>query len=164
MTIYTMETWKQAGIFNADPGQEITAEVYYSMLNELPPEELPAEKARQALKSYGLPIHNGFLMGDPAANDNKGPVYHAFGFNDYGKGKHYYYIGLSHKEERRQGMYYYFDCLTDIGSDNIKPAENYKDDRAAIQAAADLEATLYKVEYKNGRQVNEILLYEPQYF
>ena len=110
MAIYTMETWRQDQTFNADPGQEITAEVYNQMLNALPPESLPAEKAQEVLAAYGLPIHEGFLMGEPHSSDSKGNLlYLAFGRNDYGKGQHYYYLGLSKAETPLDGTYYYLD-------------------------------------------------------
>ena len=164
MAIYTMETWRQDQTFNADPGQEITAEVYNQMLNALPPESLPAEKAQEVLTAYGLPIHEGFLMGEPHSSDGKGNLlYLAFGRNDYGKGQHYYYLGLSKAETPLEGIYYYFDSLENIGNGNIKPAVYYEDDREAIRQAADIEATLYKCEYKNGDQVTSCVLYEPEY-
>ena len=164
MNVYTMEQWRQDQTFNADPGQEVTAEVYNQMLNTLPPEDLPAETARQALSKYKTPIHNGFLMGEPHSSDSNGNLlYLAFGMNDYGKGRHYYYLGLSAAEPELNGVYYYFDSLEDIGSDNLKPAGSFESEAEAIRQAADIEATLYRQEYTDGTLTAEALLYEPAY-
>ena len=65
--------------------------------------------------------------------------------------------------EIRDGEYYYFDCLTDIGGGNLRPAKNYTDDRAAIMEAADLEATLIKYRFDGGQCVETATLYEPDY-
>lgn len=165
MTVYTMDKWKHDRHFAADPGQEVTPEVYETMLNTLPPEDLPAAKAHEALTAYGLPIHSGFLMGEPHSTDAAGNLlYLAFGFNDYGKGRKYYYLGLSPEETPLHGTYYYFDGLEDIGDGNTKPAADYTSEADAIRQAADLEATLYKCEYRNGQEVTSCILYEPKYY
>lgn len=65
--------------------------------------------------------------------------------------------------EIRNGDYYYFDCLTDIGGDNLRQADSYDSDKAAIMEAADLEATLLKYRFINGECVETITLYEPGY-
>ena len=79
-------------------------------------------------------------------------------------GQHYYYLGLSKAETPLEGTYYYFDGLEDIGNGNMKPAVYYENDREAIRQAADIEATLYKCEYKNGDQVTSQVIYEPKYY
>ena len=61
------------------------------------------------------------------------------------------------------GEYYYFDCLTDIGGGNLRPADSYDSDKAAIMEAADLEATLLKYRFINGECVETTTLYEPAY-
>ena len=59
------------------------------------------------------------------------------------------------------GDYYYFDCLdADIG-DKLTPVGDYDGDRAAIQTAADYEATLYRYEYRRGELVISQVLYDP---
>ena len=163
-SIYTMEQWRQDRTFNADPGQEVTAEIYEEMLNAMPPEDLPARKARQALQDYKIPIHNGFLMGEPHSTGSNGELlYLAFGVNEYGKGRRYYYLGLSGEDPKLTGIYYYFDGLEDIGDDNLKPAGIFENEAEAIRQAADLEATLYRQEYADGVLKAEAVLYEPAY-
>lgn len=174
--VYTAEQWKKDRIFNAKPGQEIDEEIYFEMLNALPPESLPRKKAVEALEVYNIPIHKGFLMGEPHSCDKEGnQLYAAFGMNDFGKSinhkePRYYYLGLSRKAPELDGIYYYFDCLGLIFDerrtglpDNVAPAKTFEDDDDAIRHAADFEATLYKAEYKNGEEVNTVVLYEPKY-
>ena len=85
--IYTVEQWKQDKTFQAQPGQPISADLYSEMLNALPPET--------ALHEYDIPIHTGFLIGEPHSCDRSGRLlYLAFGMNDTGKGPNYYYILL----------------------------------------------------------------------
>lgn len=164
MNIYTMEQWRADREFKAAPGQEIEAAIYDEMLNVLPPKDIPTEKARQALHDYNIPVHAGFLMGEPHSSDRHGQYYLAFGMNDYGKGKHYYYLGLSLPARRLHGVYYHFDCMNAFVNDGIFKADEFKDDAEAIQYAADYEATLYKYEYKGGERVSTAVLYEPKYY
>lgn len=63
MDVYTMEKWQQDRSFSAEPGQEITEDVYNEMFNYIPPKTLPQGKAKQALQDYRIPVHAGFLMG-----------------------------------------------------------------------------------------------------
>ena len=173
--LYTMEQWTQDGTFKAEAGQEISAEVYEQMLNCMPPERLPRNKARQALQDYKIPVHAGFLMGEPHSTDSAGNLlYLAFGMNDYGSGikrdPHYYYLGLSIKEPELNGFYYFFDCLGLLFNgdhtglpDNCIPAKAFEDDKEAINTAANYEATLYKYEFENGVRKSSVTLYEPQF-
>lgn len=163
MSIYTMQQWKQDGTFSADPGQEISAEVYEQMLNTLPPEDLPRDKARQALQDYNIPVHAGFLMGEPHSSNSNGELlYMAFGRNNYGKGDRYFYLGLSIAEpETADGVYYFMDCLNAFVSDRLLPAGDFAGDADAIQTAANYEATLYKYEYRDGQRISSAVLYEP---
>lgn len=161
MNIYDRAQWEADRSFNASPGQEITAEIYEEMLNCLPPKSLPRGKARQALQDYNIPVHAGFLMGEPHSASPDGQLYLAFGMNDYGKGKHYYYLGLSLPEKILHGTYYYMDCMNAFVNDGLFPAKEFKDDKEAIQTAGNYEATLYKYEYQNGERVSSIVLYDP---
>lgn len=173
--VYTMESWAKDKNFNAKPGQEVSEEVYNEMLNCMPPESLPQRTARQALRQYDIPIHFGFLMGEPHSHDKDGALYLAFGGNDFGKSVNhkeprYYYLGLSHTAIPCNGIYYFFDCLGLIFNgdhtglpDNVAPAATFKDDNDAIRHAADYEATLYKYEYKDDELINSVTLYEPKY-
>lgn len=172
--LYTMEQWTQDRSFKAEVGQEVSEEVYNEMLNAMPPKTLPRLKARYALSALKIPVHAGFLMGEPHSCDKDGQLYLAFGMNDYGSGTrkepHYYYLGLSHEEQELNGCYYFFDCLGLLFNgdhtglpDNFIPASAFKDDKEAISTAANYEATLYKYEYKHGDRVSTATLYEPQY-
>ena len=163
MGLYTMAHWDADGTFSAEPGQEISAEVYDEMLNCMPPKTLPASKALQAVHDYGIPVHAGFLMGEPHSSDRYGnQLYLAFGMNDYGKGKHYYYLGLSVPVKKiADGEYYYMACLNALVNDGLFPAAEFKNDSDAIQTAANYEATLYKYEYKDGQRISSKILYEP---
>ena len=164
MNTYTMRNWKRDGTFKAQPGQEITEQIYDIMLNCMPPKTLPRGKARQALQDYSIPVHAGFLMGQEDSTDKDGhPLYMAFGMNDYGKGKHYYYLGLSVPERKLQGTYYYMDCMNAFVNDGLFPASEFKDDKEAIRTASDYEATLYKYVFENGERVSTEILYDPIY-
>lgn len=165
MDVYTMKTWKSDGTFKAQPGQEITEQIYDIMLNCMPPQAIPKEKARQALEVYGVPVHAGFLMGqEDSTDDNGNPLYMAFGMNNYGKGAHYYYLGLSVPYKKLHGCYYFMDCMNAFVNDGLFPAAEFKDDAEAIRTAADYEATLYKYEYRHGDRISTEVLYEPRFY
>ena len=161
MSIYTMEQWKQDRTFKADPGQEITAEIYEEMLNCMPPKDLPTGKARQALDDYNIPVHAGFLMGEPHSCDKDGQLYLAFGMNDYGKGKKYYFLGLSHPAPVLNGIYYFMDCMNAFVNDGLFKASEFKDEQEAITTAANYEATLYKYEFRHGEKISSRVIYDP---
>lgn len=59
------------------------------------------------------------------------------------------------------GVYYYFERM-EAARDNLRPASEYKGDRDAIQAAEDLETTLTKYTFSNGRKTGETVLYAPR--
>lgn len=160
--MYTMKQWKLDGSFKAEPGQEISAEIYEEMRDIMPPRSLSQETARNALKKYNIPVHEGFLMGEPHGTDSQGnKTYLAFGSNDYGKGARYYFLGLGTEPEPLHGTYYYFDCMTALKNDGLFPADYFKDDAEAIEKAADYEATLTKKEFDRGNIKGSILLYDP---
>lgn len=161
MDVYTMEKWQQDRSFSAEPGQEITEDVYNEMLNCMPPKTLPRGKAEQALQDYRIPVHAGFLMGEPHSASKDGQLYLAFGMNDYGKGKHYYYLGLSLPAKVLHGTYYYFDCLNAFVNDGLFKESEFADDAEAISTGANYEATVYKYEYKHGERVSSKVLYDP---
>lgn len=165
MDVYTMEQWRADGSFSAEPGQEIAADVYEEMLNCMPPGTLPRETARKALREYKIPVHAGFLMGEPHSSDKHGQYYLAFGMSDYGRDKHYYYLGQSLPVRKTpDGFYYYMDCMSADVNDRLHPAAEFDGDADAIQAAANYEATLYKYEYRNGERISSRILYEPQFY
>lgn len=163
MNVYTMEQWQADGDFKAQPGQEIAAAVYNEMRETVPPLPIPGRKAEQALEAYSIPVHDGFLMGEPTKESPDGLLYRAFGMNDYGKGKHYFYLGLSLPAEMRTGTFYFMECMNAFINDGLFPAAEFKDDADAIQTAADYEATLYRQEWKDGERISSVLLYEPRY-
>ena len=162
--IYTMQDWQNDREFRAVPGQEITGEVYEQMYNTMPPKSIPQEKALQALEEYQIPVHAGFLMGEPHSTDSDGKLlYLAFGMNDYGNGKRYYYLGLSRPYKVLHGQYYYFDCMNAFVNDGLFPAAEFENDAEAISKAADYEATLYKLEYDSGERISTAVLYQPMF-
>lgn len=161
MEVYTMDQWKADRDFRAQPGQEIEAEVYEEMYNCIPPKGLPAATARDAWSKYNIPVHAGFLMGEPHSSDKDGFLYHAFGNNYFGKRERYFYLGLSHPEKQLNGRYYYMDCMNALANDGLFPESEFKDDADAIRTAANYEATLIKYEYQDGKQISSAVLYEP---
>lgn len=163
-SVYTKEQWDKDNDFLAEPGQEIEKAIYDSMLDVLPPKTLPNAKAEQALQDFGIPVHKGFLMGEPVKNSPDGQLYRAFGMNDFGKGKHCYYLGLSLSAKLLNGSFYFFDCLTAFPGGNLFHKEDFEDVSEAIQLAADCEATLLRYEYRNGMRTESKTLYEPRYF
>ena len=164
MSIYTMKDWTRDGTFKAEPGQEIDAQLYETMQNAVPPRAIPKETAARAWELYRVPVHAGFLMGQQETTDEDGtPLFLAFGSNDYGKGAHYYYLGLSKPYKRLHGTYYYFDCMNAFVNDGLFPAREFKDDAEAIRYAADYEATLIKYEYKEGERISSAVIYQPMF-
>lgn len=159
--IYDMEQWRKDRTFSAEVGQEVSEEVYNAMLNNLPPLSLPKGKAEYALSVLNIPVHAGFLMGEPHSCDKNGQLYLAFGMNDYGKGKRYFYLGMAHREPELNGIYYYFDCMSTPPGGKLYALTAFEGDQDAIKTAANYEATLYKNEYKNGYRVNSEILYDP---
>lgn len=162
--IYSTEQWQRDGEFKAQPGQEITEQIYEEMFNCLPPRRLPRAKAKQALQDYDIPVHAGFLMGEPHSTGKTGPLFLAFGKNDYGKGPHYFYLGLSEPIKNiPDGSYYFMDCLNSFVNNGLFPAEEFDGDADAIQQAANYEATLYKYKYKYGERISSRVLYQPRF-
>ena len=158
-----MKQWERDETFKAEPWQEIEAGIYEQMLNGVPPKTLPRSKAEEALQ-HNIPVHAGFLMGEPNSSDELGQKYLAFGMNDYGKGKHYYYLGLSRPVTRTtDGSYYFMDCLNAFVNNGLFPTAEFEDDADAIRTAADYEATLYKYEYRNGERISSRILYQPRF-
>lgn len=161
MNVYTMQQWRQDKQFNAVPGQEITSEVYKELLNCMPPKSLPGITARRAHDKYNIPVHDGFLMGEPASSNDSGALYHAFAMNDFGNSQHYFYIGLSNAEAALNGTYYFFDCLNAFDNDGYFRSEEFEDEKEAIAKAADYEAALYREVYEGGNMIASALLYDP---
>lgn len=163
--IYTMNAWNQDKDFRADPGQEITEEVYENLLNIGPPLSLPRKAASRALSEYRLPIAAGFMLGEPAKDSPEGrAMYAAFGMYHCRGGARYYYLGLSERDPVLDGIYYYLECMEALGDNNLFPGDTFRDDRDAVLMAADYEATLYRIQYKGGILVSKEKLYQPPYF
>lgn len=162
--IYTSEQWKADRAFKAEPGQEIEQAVYESMLNCIPPKELPRKAALMMLGEKELPVHAGFLMGEPNDTDKEGPLYLAFGSNTYSDKTRYYYMGKFHEDPKLNGQYYFLDCMNAFANDGLFPAGEFKDDLEAIRTAANYEATLYKYTFKDGEEIEEKVLYEPRFY
>lgn len=100
-------------------------------------------------------------MGEPHSCNKDGQLYLAFGMNDYGKGKHFYYLGLSPQAPRLNGTFYYFDCMNAFVNDGLFNAAEFEGDAEAIRHAANYEATLYKYEYNKGDMISSAIIYEP---
>ena len=165
--IYTMEQWAKDRTFKAEPGQRISEEVYNEMLNCMPPLNLPRSRAHYALEALNVPVHAGFMMGEPHSTDKDGnELYLAFAMNDFGSGTRrepkYFYIGLSPKEKPiADGFYYFFDCMNACITDRLFKESAFKDDKEAVAFGANYEATVIKYEYQNGERVSSSVLYEP---
>lgn len=81
--IYTHEQWTADREFKAEPGQQITGDIYEEFFNCLPPKSLPRAAAEYALQELGVPVHAGFMLGEPHSTDTAGKnLYMAFGSND----------------------------------------------------------------------------------
>lgn len=161
--MYTREQWEKDRAFSAKPGEEITEDIYNEMYNCMPPLRLPKETALKALEEYKVPVHAGFLMGEPHTSSKEGLLYLAFGMNNYGGSKppRYFYLGLSLPAKKTlDGLYYEFDCMNAFVEGKLFPAEEWTEEEA-IAKAADYEATLYLHEIRNGETVNTRTLYDP---
>ena len=161
--IYTSEQWAADGSFKAEPGQEIEETVYNELFNVLPPLPLPIETAQRALTDLNIPVHAGFLMGEPHSHDGAGALYLAFGRNNFGKGPHYFFIGLSHAAKRPTGEYYVMECMNAFVDGQLIPVSDFRDQQEAIETAANYEATLYRVKFENGRRISTETIYTPQF-
>lgn len=161
--IYTSEQWAADGTFSALPGQEIEETIYNDLFNVLPPLPLPAIAAAEALDKLNIPVHAGFMMGEPHSHDKQGALYLAFGRNDYGKGTRYFYLGLYHKQKYPTGEYYVLECMNAFVDGKLIPVSDFQDQNEAIQTAANYEATLYRVKLDNGRRISTETIYTPQF-
>ena len=158
--MYTMNDWTRDGTFSAKEGQEISGEIYEEMLNCMLPHTLPREMSKKAREKFKIPVHAGFLMGEPHCTNNKGEqLYLAFCKNNFGEDK-YFYLGLSPKEDCLEGKYYFYVSI-DADANGLRKASEFTLDEA-IKRAQDKEASLYFREYKRGFLVRDDLLYEPQ--
>lgn len=165
MEIYTNEQWEKDRTFKAVAGQEVTEEIYLHMLNCMPPKNIPKSKAEQALHDYRIPVHAGFLMGEPHDTNSSGEeLYLAFGMYDFGSGlkrePRYFYLGLSIAEKELTGEYYYFDCMN-AEVNKLFEVSAFENDKEAIATAANYEATLYRYKYIDGERISSKVLYEP---
>lgn len=157
--IYSMEQWRKDRTFSAEVGQQVSEEVYEEMLNCISPYNIPHSKAQWALENLQIPVHAGFLMGEPNRTDKDGnELYLAFGRNDFGKGTKYYYLGLSKREPEMNGTYYYFDCLNAVLNKFFKSSD-FESENEAIGVAANYEADLYRCTFENGELISKESIY-----
>ena len=70
--VYDGYRWHKDGSFSANPGQEVTPEIYQDMFDCLPPRRLPHIPETQGYTA-------GFLVGEPHDHANGKAVYAAFG-------------------------------------------------------------------------------------
>ncbi|MGN0014475.1 MAG: hypothetical protein ACI37T_03555 [Candidatus Gastranaerophilaceae bacterium] len=159
--IYTLEQWKIDNYFQAKVGQEITEEVYNTMLDCCEPKRLPKAKAEWALQHLRIPVHAGFLMGEPVKVQNTDKtMYLAFAMNDYGKGKHFYFIGISEAEQPLNGVFYFFDCMN-AAVNKLFKEEAFESDKEAIAFGSNYEAIVLKYTYEDDEPVTIETLYDP---
>lgn len=164
-TVYTAHRWEDDGELKAEPGQEIDEQIYNDMFNVLPPLPLPRAATAETWKRYRIPIHGGFMMGEPITSDSeKGLQYMAFGFNGFGHGEKYFYLGLYPEEPKKQGTYYFFEDLDDMEGDGLRPAADFADDAAAIRYAIDHETGVKRMTFEGGELAEQVALYTPAYF
>ncbi len=86
--VYTREQWANDKDFKAEPGQEITEDIYTEMYNCMPPLPLPAAALDLIRSKYGKEITKGFLLGEPHDCNKNGLTYLSFGKCD---GKYYFF-------------------------------------------------------------------------
>lgn len=161
--IYTAEQWERDNALKAVPGQQIEAVIYNDNFDIVPPLALPRAAADIAMSVYKIPVHAGFMMGEAADTTEAGPVYRAFGMNEYRGEKRYYYLGLFPQAKKLDGIYYYIEPAGGLPNDGLLPESYFANDQEAIRAAANLEAVLYRYTYIHGRQVGSVTLYDPIY-
>lgn len=80
MAVYTREQWAADRTFAAEPGQEISEEIYNEMFNVMPPQRLK--------EAHGCT--SGYRTTEPYTYANGKALYMAFGK----RGGKYYYLGL----------------------------------------------------------------------
>lgn len=164
MKTYETEDWRRDGSFKAEPGQEIAKEIYDQMFNAMPPMALPRNVAENALNNLHVPVHAGFMMGEPYGTSEEGTLFLAFGKNNYGKGDRYFYLGLGHKDKPiKNGTYFLFESLEEFPNDGFMKADDQFTEKKAIRIAREREASLYKVEFSNGKMTDKKSLYVPMF-
>ena len=101
-------------------------------------------------------------MGEAFDCDKDGQKYLAFGMNDYGHGKHYFYLGLTHAATHATftGLYYQFECMN-AAVEGLYKATEFSSKQEAIRIAADYEATLEEIIFDDGHCVGSKILYQP---
>ena len=155
-----MKQWEQDRHFSANVGQEIEEQVYINMKECTEPKRLPKARAEFALQKLRIPVHAGFLMGQPVKTNTGKMLYLAFGMNDYGKGKHFYYLGACDKEPELNGVFYFFDCMNAMVNKLFKETA-FENDKEAIAFGANYEAVVLKYTYENDEPVTIETLYDP---
>ena len=161
--IYTLERWRNDIHFQAKEGQEVSEGVYNQMKNCVTPFRLPKEKVKYAIQKFRLPIQGGFLMGEPVTERDGENLYMAFGvvYSDIVKApKHYYYLGVSPKQNVLHGVYYFFDYI-ESQTDELFQESGFDDDNEAILYAKQKNGILNKVVYVDGEIIKADTLYNP---
>lgn len=125
----------------------------------------------------GLPIDNGFNYYVQEWRSTDGETFYYTGgaryFKTLGEAEQYREEMQSRNPlpERsprrpptvRNGKYYYMDCQNAFVSSGLFPVSEFEGEADAIRTAADYEATLFLLEYRNGEQVSSSTLYEPNF-
>lgn len=163
MNVYTSKQWAEDGSFKAAPGQEIEEAVYNELFNVMPPLPLPRVATTKAQELYNIPVHAGFMMGEPQRHDEQGALFLAFGRNNYGKGEHYFYLGQYHREKYPTGDFYMMECMNAFVDGRLIPAADFGTREEAVRMAANYEATLYYLRLEDGHTISKETLYTPQF-
>ena len=85
--VYGMKEWENDGNFKAAKGQTISADVYETFFNQLPPQYLPRA-------TFPVSVTAGFMSTEPYTHAESSGKYRAF-YMAFGKcGDTCYYLGL----------------------------------------------------------------------
>lgn len=62
---------------------------------------------------------------------------------------------------KKTKIVYHFDCLNDMGNDNIVDSDQFKSEKEAIQLAMNYEADLYRITLdEEGNKIDSKCIYE----
>lgn len=86
--VYTREQWRRDRNFSAEIGQEVEEDIYYEMLDCLPPLSLPNTETTSGY-SAGFRVGEPYIHAQSAKTGEFTAFYAAFGK----KGNKYYFLG-----------------------------------------------------------------------
>lgn len=92
--VYTEKQWMKDRTFKAEVGQEIEEDIYFEMLDCVPPLSLsPAQKAMIS-ERFNIKVKSGFLVGEAYDHIDGRAIYSAFVKDD----NRYYFVGYLNYE------------------------------------------------------------------